>query len=53
MIRLSYMFQYRDNEMLENHIYFFYVNAGPYAAFALNIQTRPTLVKMPADSKKT
>lgn len=46
------MFQYRDNEMQENHGYIFYVNAGPYTAFALNDQDRPTLANMPGESKK-
>ena len=52
-LQVPVLLQYRDNVMQENHGYIFYVNAGPYAAFALNDQARPTLANMPADSKKT
>lgn len=52
-LQIPVLLQYRDNEMQENHGYIFYVNAGPYAAFALNDQTHPTLANMPAYSKKT
>jgi hypothetical protein len=52
-LQVPVLLQYRDNEMQENHGYIFYVNAGPYTAFALNDQARPTLATMPADSKKT
>jgi len=52
-LQVPVLFQYRDNEMQENHGYIFYVNAGPYTAFALDDQARPSLSTMPADSKKT
>lgn len=52
-LQVPVLLQYRDNEMKDDHGYIFYLNAGPYAAFALNDQTNPVLTGMTADSKKT
>jgi hypothetical protein len=52
-LQVPVLLQYRDNEMQDKRGYIFYVNAGPYAAFALDDQTKPTLSTMPDESKKT
>jgi hypothetical protein len=52
-LQVPVLLQYRDNEMQANRGYIFYVNAGPYAAFALNDQTHPTLSNMPAGNMNT
>jgi hypothetical protein len=52
-LQVPVLLQYRDNQMQNDRGYIFYVNAGPYTAFALNDQARPTLANMPGESKKT
>jgi hypothetical protein len=52
-LQVPVLLQYRDDEMQNKRGYIFYVNAGPYAAFALEDQTRPVLASMPAESRKT
>ena len=52
-LQVPVLLQYRDNQMKNDRGYIFYVNAGPYTAFVLNDQTRPTLANMPGESKKT
>jgi len=39
-LQVPVLFQYRNNQMLNKSGSVFYINAGPYAAFALNTQTR-------------
>lgn len=51
-LQIPFLLQYRDDEMQNRHGYIFYVNAGPYAAFALNDQTKPELAGMYAESLK-
>lgn len=38
-LQIPVLFQYRDDQMLNKSGSVFYINAGPYAAFALNTQT--------------
>jgi len=52
-LQVPVLLQCRDDEMQNGHGYIFYLNAGPYAAFTLADQTKPTLVSMPNESKKT
>ena len=52
-LQMPVLLQYRDNEITNNHGYIFYANAGPYAAFALNDQTKPTFAGMNTESRKT
>jgi hypothetical protein len=52
-LQVPVLFQYRDDHLLDNHKYVFYVNGGPYAAFALNNQMRPADAVQITDSKKT
>ena len=57
-LQVPVLFQYRNEQMLNKSGSVFYINAGPYAAFVLNTQTRvsgdnegtPVLV---SDSKNT
>jgi hypothetical protein len=51
-LQVPVLFQYRDDRM-PDHKYVFYVNGGPYAAFALNSQMRPADAVQITDSKKT
>ena len=39
-LQVPVLFQYRNNKILSNSGSVFYINAGPYTAFALNPQTR-------------
>lgn len=39
-LEVPVLFQYRNDQMLNKSGSVFYINAGPYAAFALNAQTR-------------
>lgn len=39
-LEVPILFQYRNDQMLNKSGSEFYINAGPYAAFALNTQTR-------------
>lgn len=39
-LQVPVLFQYRNNQMLNKSGSVFYINAGPYAAFALSTQTR-------------
>jgi len=39
-LEVPVLFQYRNDQMLNKSGSVFYLNAGPYAAFALNTQTR-------------
>lgn len=39
-LQVPVLFQYRDNHLLNKTESIFYINAGPYAAFALSSQTR-------------
>lgn len=41
-IQVPVLFQYRNTEILNKAESVFYINAGPYTAFALNAQTRET-----------
>ena len=52
-LQVPVLLQYRDDQMLNNPKYIFYVNAGPYAAFALNNQIRPSNSVQATDSKNT
>jgi len=52
-LQVPVLLQYRDNEMQDKRGYIFYVNAGPYTAFALDDQTKPTLATLPNENKKT
>ena len=52
-LQVPVLLQYRDDQMLNNPRYIFYINAGPYAAFALNNQMRPSNSVPVPDSKKT
>lgn len=51
-LQVPVLLQFRDNEMKDDHGYILYVNAGPYTAFALDDQYKPSLANMPATSKK-
>jgi len=57
-LEVPVLFQYRNDQMLNKSGSVFYINAGPYAAFPLNTQTRVsddnegTLVPV-SDSKNT
>jgi len=57
-LQVPVLFQYRNDQMLNKSGSVFYINAGPYAAFPLNTQTRVsdsdegTLVQV-SDSKNT
>jgi hypothetical protein len=51
-LQVPLLLQYRDDEMQNRHGYVFYVNAGPFVSFALNDQTKPVLVSIPAESLK-
>ena len=57
-LEVPVLFQYRNDQLLNKSGSVFYINAGPYAAFALNTQTRisgnneGTLVPV-SDSKNT
>jgi hypothetical protein len=51
-LQVPVLFQYRDDRM-PDHKYVFYVNGGPYAAFALNNQMRPADAVQITDRKKT
>ncbi|MEI8048280.1 MAG: porin family protein [Bacteroidota bacterium] len=39
-LEVPVLFQYRNDQMLNKSSSVFFINAGPYAAFALNTQTR-------------
>jgi len=52
-LQVPVLIQYRDDEMQNKHGYIFYVNAGPYAAFSLDDQTKPLLVSMSDENPKT
>jgi hypothetical protein len=39
-LQVPVLFQYRNDQLLNKSGSIFYINAGPYAAFALNTQTR-------------
>lgn len=51
-LQIPMLLQYRDDEMQNRHGYIFYVNAGPYAAFALSDRAKPALASMPSASLK-
>ncbi|MEI6277165.1 MAG: porin family protein [Prolixibacteraceae bacterium] len=51
-LQVPLLFQYRDIHLLDNHQYVFYINGGPYAAFALNNKMRPAdAVTLTGDNK--
>jgi hypothetical protein len=52
-LQVPVLLQFRDNEMKDDHGYILYINAGPYTAFALDDQSKPSLTKMPAANKKS
>ncbi len=51
-LQVPVLLQYRDVNLLKNSGSSFYVNAGPYAAFGLNSQTRPSNSLLATDSSK-
>ncbi len=51
-LEVPVLLQFRDNEMKDDHGYILYVNAGPYIAFALDDQSKPNLLNIPAANKK-
>jgi hypothetical protein len=50
-LQVPVLFQYRD--VSDSHKTVFYINGGPYAAFALNNQMRPSEAVQLTDNKKT
>ncbi len=52
-LQVPVLMQYRDENMLGKKGSIFYVSAGPYAAFALNNQTRPSNSIQVTYDKKT
>jgi hypothetical protein len=52
-LQIPVLLQYRDGQMLNIPGSVFYINGGPYAAFAFNDQTHPTNGNLTNDSKKT
>jgi hypothetical protein len=52
-LQVPLLLQYRDNKMIGNTGSAFYVNAGPYAAFALGSKVNPSGNIVLSESKKT
>ena len=52
-LQVPLLFQYRDANSFEKSGSFFFVNAGPYAGFALSSQTHPSNSALTPDSNKT
>jgi hypothetical protein len=50
-LQVPVLLQYRDNQK-NDHKSTFYINAGPYTAFALDDQSKPSLTNKPGASKK-
>jgi len=51
-LQVPVLFQYRDDHLLDSGKYAFFISGGPYAAFALSNQMRPSdAVQLPEDNK--
>ncbi len=51
-LQVPVLFQYRDNEMQNDHGYIFYINAGPYVAFPLVDHTKPLMANNTTEKMK-
>ena len=52
-LQVPVLLQYRDDHLMDNHKYAFYISAGPYAGIALGNQMKPDNSLNLADSNKT
>ena len=52
-LQVPVLLQYRDDHLVDNHKYVFYISAGPYAGFALGSQMNPDNNIHLTDNNKT
>jgi len=52
-LQVPVLFQYRDDHLLDSQKYVFFISGGPYAAFALSNQVRPSDAVQLPDTNKT
>lgn len=52
-LQVPVLLQYRDDHLMDNHKYVFYISAGPYAGFSMGNQMKPDNNLNLAESNKT